>query len=147
MTARRYPFLSDDRLAAGSTKCRQAVAFSCKGGPEFAIDAQEADGYLNNWFGDKLNGSVIFAFAPSVMDAESAVQHVASYRRQGYFSDKDVDGCSTRRSDRQTPPIAARRCRPSARSSTTRPITRPLFIDVYIYGVTKGLKWTPGPTA
>jgi peptide/nickel transport system substrate-binding protein len=124
----------------------QAVAFFLqKAGLNVAIDAQEADGYLNNWFGDKLNGMFIFAFAPSVMDADLPFNMLLRTGGQGYFSDKDVDGLLDKEIGQANP--ADRGASLSAISKIVNDKTyyAPLFIDVYIYGVTKGLKWTPRP--
>jgi peptide/nickel transport system substrate-binding protein len=124
----------------------QAVAFFLQeAGLKITMDGQEADGYVNNWFGGKLKGLFLFAFAPSVMDADLPFNMLLRSGGQGYFPDKDIDGLLDREIGQSN--AAERGASLSAISKIVNEKTyyAPLFIDVYIYGVAKDVKWTPRP--
>jgi peptide/nickel transport system substrate-binding protein len=124
----------------------QAVAFFLQqAGLNITLEGQEADTYINTWFTDKLDGLYLFAFAPSVMDADLPFSMLLRTGGQGYNSDKAIDDLL----DKQIGQSDSKQ-----RSATLSDISKivnektyyaPLFIDIYIYGVAKGLKWSPRP--
>lgn len=124
----------------------QAVAFFLQqAGLKVTMDAQEADGYLNNWFGDKLNGLFLFAFAPSVMDADLPFNMLLRTGGQGYFSDKDIDGLLDKQIGQADPTDRAASLSQISKIVNDKTYYAPLFIDIYIYGVAKDVQWTPRP--
>jgi peptide/nickel transport system substrate-binding protein len=123
----------------------QAVQFFLQqAGLNITMDSQEADGYVNNWFGSKLKGLFLFAFAPSVMDADLPFNMLRS-GGQGYFPDKDIDALLDREIGQANPTERAASLSEISKIVNAKTYYAPLFIDVYIYGVAKDVKWTPRP--
>jgi peptide/nickel transport system substrate-binding protein len=124
----------------------QAVAYFIEQtGLKLTIDAEPADGYVNKWFGDKLPGMYIFAFAPGTMDADLPFNMLLRTGGQGYFSDKEIDGLLDKEISQGIPAERAATLSSISKIVNEKTYYAPLFIDVYIYGVAKGLKWTPRP--
>ncbi|MFS0868286.1 ABC transporter substrate-binding protein [Microbacterium sp. 179-B 1A2 NHS] len=109
------------------------------------LDGQEAGTFSSNWFSNQLPGAFIFAFAPSVMDADLPLGMLTRSGGQGYFSDPEIDDLLV--AEIAEPDEATRADLLGQISEIVAENTyyAPLFIDTYTYGYTAGLEWTPRP--
>ncbi len=124
----------------------QAIAFFLgEAGLNIELDQQEANTYFNAWYGVELKGLYIFAFAPTVMDADLPLTMLLRSGAQGYLPNPEIDALLD-----QEIGEADAAARAELFSQISQLVNRdtsyaPLFIDTYTYGVTKGLDWTPRP--
>ena len=124
----------------------QAVAFFLQqAGLNVTLQSQEPDGYLNKWFAGKMEGLYLFAFAPSVMDADLPFNMLLRSGGQGYSPDPAIDALLDKAIGQADPVARAASLSQISSIVNAKTYYAPLFIDIYIYGVTKGLKWAPRP--
>lgn len=128
-----------DQLAQATAGYLEAAGFTVD------LDGQEAGTYSNNWFSNQLPGAYLFAFAPSVMDADLPLSMLTRTGGQGYFSNAEIDQLLV---SEIAEPDADARSEMLGRISeivTENTYYAPLFIDTYTYGSKAGLDWTPRP--
>jgi len=124
----------------------QAVAFSLQQvGLTITLNPSEADTYINTWFGDKLVGAYLFAFAPSVMDADLPFSMLLRTGGQGYFSDPQIDALLDKQIGQADPAARAASLSEISKIVNDKTYYAPLFIDIYTYGVAKDVTWSPRP--
>lgn len=124
----------------------QAVAyFLQQAGITVTLDPQEAQTYIGNWFTGKLPGLYLFAFAPSVMDADLPFTMLLKTGGQGYNSDADIDALLAKQIGQADPAARAASLSQISKIVNDKTYYAPLFIDTYTYGVAKGVKWSPRP--
>lgn len=116
-----------------------------KVGVTVKLDGQEASTYSANWFADKFAGLYIYAFAPSVLDADLPLEMLLKTGGQGYISDPEIDSLLAKElaesdEDARDEDIAA-----ISKIVNEKTYYAPLIADTYTYGVAKGLDWTPRP--
>jgi len=124
----------------------QAVASYLEAaGLTVTLDGQESGTYSGNWFAAALPGVYLFAFAPSVMDANLPLTMLTATGGQGYFSSPEIDQLLTDQIGE--PDQDARAADIAAISAIVNENTSyaPLFTDTYTYASKKGLDWTPRP--
>lgn len=124
----------------------QAVAFFLEEiGVTVTLDPQEASTFSNTWFSGQLQGLYIFAFAPSVMDADLPFNMLLRTGGQGYANDPEIDALLDKEIGEAD--LAARAATLAEISGlvTEHTYYAPLFIDTYSYAVTPDLAWTPRP--
>jgi peptide/nickel transport system substrate-binding protein len=107
------------------------------------LDGQEAGTYSGNWFAASLPGIYLFAFAPSVMDANLPLTMLTATGGQGYASSPEIDQLLTDQIGESDE--AARAADIAAISTIVNENTyyAPLFTDTYTFASKKGLEWTP----
>ncbi|TDL44013.1 ABC transporter substrate-binding protein [Microbacterium oleivorans] len=128
-----------DQLAQATAGYLEKVGFTVD------LDGQEAGTYSSNWFAGQLPGAFIYAFAPSVMDADLPLGMLTRTGGQGYFSNSEIDDLLVKEI---AEPDADTRAEMLGRISeivAENTYYSPLFIDTYTYGSAAGLSWTPRP--
>jgi len=128
-----------DQLAQAVAGYLEAAGFT------IALDGQEAGSFSTNWFSAGLDGMYLFAFAPSVMDADLPLSMLTRSGGQGYFSDPRIDDllvAEIAEPDRDTRAALLGGISTIVAENT---YYAPLFIDTYTYGFQAGLEWTPRP--
>jgi peptide/nickel transport system substrate-binding protein len=124
----------------------QAVGyFLQQAGLNIKFNAEEADTYIGDWFTGKLKGVYLFAFAPTVMDADLPFSMLLRSGGQGYFSDSQIDALLDKQIGEADPAARAATLGQISRLVNEKTYYAPLFIDVYTYGVAKDVTWTPRP--
>lgn len=124
----------------------QAVAFFIQeSGVTVTLDPQEASTYINSWFGAELPGLYLFAFAPSVLDADLPFQMLLRSGGQGYQSDAAIDALLDKQIGQADLTERAKTFSEISTIVNDNTYYAPLFTDTYTYGVTKGLNWSPRP--
>lgn len=124
----------------------QAVDFFVQqAGVKTTLDPQEANTYINSWFTGSLPGLYLFAFAPSVMDADLPFTMLLKTGGQGYNSDAEIDALLDKQISEADPVARAADLSKISTIVNTNTYYAPLFIDTYTYGVAKGLNWAPRP--
>jgi peptide/nickel transport system substrate-binding protein len=124
----------------------QAVDFFVQqAGVKTTLDPQEANTYINSWFTGSLPGLYLFAFAPSVMDADLPFSMLLKTGGQGYNSDAEIDALLDKQIAEADPVARAADLSKISTIVNTNTYYAPLFIDTYTYGVAKGLNWSPRP--
>ena len=124
----------------------QAVGFFLQqAGVTTTLDPQEANTYINTWFTDKLPGLYLFAFAPSILDADLPMTMLLKTGGQGYNSDPDIDALLDKELTQADPKERAATFSQISTMVNAKTYYAPLFNDTYIYGVSKGTKWKPRP--
>lgn len=127
------------QLAQSVQQYLEAVGITVK------LDGQEFSSFSSNWFSNKFTGLYIYAFAPSVLDADLPLTMLTKSGGQGYAKNAEIDAL-----------LAEELAEPDedARDDDLGQISKivdentyyaPLIADTYTYGVTKGLDWTPRP--
>jgi peptide/nickel transport system substrate-binding protein len=109
------------------------------------LDAEEYNTALNKWFGGSFEGAYIFAFAPSLLDADLPFNMLLRTGGQGYFSDPAIDKLLDAEVGQPDTKRRAEDLSKISQAVNAGTYYAPLFSDNYIYGVKKGLKWTPLP--
>jgi len=109
------------------------------------LDGQEFSTFSSNWFAGKFPGLYIYAFAPSVLDADLPLTMLTKSGGQGYVKDPEIDALLAK--ELAEPDEDARDADIGQISKIVDDKTyyAPLIADTYTYGVTKGLDWTPRP--
>jgi peptide/nickel transport system substrate-binding protein len=107
------------------------------------FDAEEYNTTLNKWFSHSFDGIYIFAFAPSLMDADLPFNMLLRTGGQGYISDPQVDALLDAEVGEADPAKRAIDLSRISQAVNAGTYYAPLFSDNYIYAVKKGLKWTP----
>ncbi|ODT72005.1 MAG: hypothetical protein ABS75_05900 [Pelagibacterium sp. SCN 63-23] len=124
----------------------QAVAFFLEeAGITVTLDPQEASTFSNTWFSAELGGLYIFAFAPSVMDADLPFNMLLRSGGQGYANNPDIDALLDKEIGEADPAARAATLAEISNMVTEQTYYAPLFIDTYSYAVTPDLDWTPRP--
>jgi peptide/nickel transport system substrate-binding protein len=124
----------------------QAVAFFLEeAGITVTLDPQEASTFSNSWFSAELGGLYIFAFAPSVMDADLPFNMLLRSGGQGYANNPDIDALLDKEIGEADPAARAATLAEISNMVTEQTYYAPLFIDTYSYAVTPDLDWTPRP--
>lgn len=124
----------------------QAVAFFLQEiGVTVTLDPQEASTYSNTWFSGELSGLYIFAFAPSVMDADLPFNMLLRSGGQGYADNADIDALLDKQIGQADPAARAATLAEISTLVTENAYYAPLFIDTYSYAVTPDLDWSPRP--
>ena len=124
----------------------QAVAFFLgEAGITVTLDPQEANTYSGNWFTGKMAGLYLFAFAPSVMDADLPFSMLLRSGGQGYNANPDIDALLDKEIGEADPAARAATLAQISGIVNAQAYYAPLFIDTYSYAVSKGLEWTPRP--
>lgn len=124
----------------------QAVAFFLEeAGITVTLDPQEASTFSNTWFSAELGGLYIFAFAPSVMDADLPFNMLLRSGGQGYANNPDIDALLDKEIGEADPAARAATLAEISKMVTEQTYYAPLFIDTYSYAVTPDLDWTPRP--
>jgi peptide/nickel transport system substrate-binding protein len=127
------------QLAQSVQQYLEAVGISVK------LDGQEFSTFSANWFANKFPGLYIYAFAPSVLDADLPLTMLLKSGGQGYIKNSEIDGLLAKE-------LAA--ADDTARDADIADISKivndntyyaPLIADTYTYGVAKGLDWKPRP--
>jgi peptide/nickel transport system substrate-binding protein len=109
------------------------------------LDGQEASTFSNSWFAGELPGLFVYAFAPSVMDANLPMSMLLASGGQGYFPDPEVDALLAEQIGTADPDARAAVIAQISQIVTDTTSYAPLLVDSYTYGVTEGLDWTPRP--
>ncbi|TCL79747.1 MULTISPECIES: ABC transporter substrate-binding protein [unclassified Curtobacterium] len=109
------------------------------------LDGQEFSTFSSNWFSNKFSGLYIYAFAPSVLDADLPLTMLTKSGGQGYAKNAEIDALLEK--ELAEPDEDARNADLGQVSAIVDENTyyAPLIADTYTYGVTKGLDWTPRP--
>lgn len=124
----------------------QAVAFFlAEIGVNVTLDPQEANTFSNTWFGRELDGLYIFAFAPSVMDADLPYNMLLRSGGQGYANNPDIDALLDRQVGEADQAARAATIAEISALVTEHTYYAPLFIDTYSFAVTPGLEWSARP--
>ncbi|MGY9048280.1 hypothetical protein P775_24780 [Puniceibacterium antarcticum] len=124
----------------------QAVAyFMDQAGIKTELDPMEQNTFYGNWFGKSFPGIFIFAFAPSVMDAHLPFYMLLAKDQQGYIFDERIDALMAKQVGETDLEARAADLAEISAINTERTIYAPLFIDSYIYGVSKDIEWSPRP--
>lgn len=124
----------------------QAVAFFLQEiGVTVTLDPQEASTFSNTWFSGELTGLYIFAFAPSVMDADLPFNMLLRSGGQGYANNPDIDSLLDKEIGEADPAARAATLAEISGMVTEQTYYAPLFIDTYSYAVTPDLDWSPRP--
>jgi peptide/nickel transport system substrate-binding protein len=109
------------------------------------LDPEEYNTALNKWFGAGYEGLYIFAFAPSLLDADLPFNMLLRTGGQGYFSDPNIDKLLNAEVGEADLKKRAEDLSKISQAVNAGTFYAPLFSDNYIYGVKKGMKWTPLP--
>ncbi|MDF2444345.1 MAG: peptide/nickel transport system substrate-binding protein [Subtercola sp.] len=114
-------------------------------GLNITLDGQETSTYSSAWFSASLPGIYLYAFAPSVMDADLPMTMLLKTGGQGYISDAEIDRLLSEQV--ADPDLTTRAADIASISKIVNENTyyAPLFIDTYTYGVKQGLDFTPRP--
>ncbi|QHC64154.1 hypothetical protein GSU69_16660 [Rathayibacter festucae] len=124
----------------------QAVASQLEAvGLTIELDGQEANTFSGTWFSASLPGLYLYAFAPSVMDADLPLTMLLKTGGQGYVSDPAIDellAAETGEADETERADDFAQISALVDEST---YYAPLFTDTYTYGVAQGLDWSPRP--
>ncbi|WP_407493794.1 ABC transporter substrate-binding protein [Pseudooceanicola sp. MF1-13] len=124
----------------------QAVGFFLNEvGIQTELDPQEQNTFYGNWFGNKFEGLFIFAFAPSVMDAHLPFYMLLAKDQEGYIYDDRIDELMAKQVGEGDPEARAADLAEISKINYERTIYAPLFIDSYIYGVSKDIEWSSRP--
>lgn len=109
------------------------------------LDGQEFSTFSSNWFANGFSGLYIYAFAPSVLDADLPLQLLVRSGGQGYVTDPEIDELLA--AELAEPDVEARDAIIAEISAIIAQNTyyAPLIADTYTYAVTEGLEWTPRP--
>ena len=119
--------------------------FLGEAGLNVELQQTEMSTYSGAWFSGQLEGLYIYAFAPTIMDADLPFSMLLRTGGQGYTFDPQIDSLLAEQVGE--PDAAARAALLGEISAIVddQTIYAPLFTDTYTYGVTKGLEWTPRP--
>ena len=124
----------------------QAIAyFLDQVGIKVQLDPQEQNTYFQAWYKRDLKGLYIFAFAPSVMDANLPLEMLLKTGGQGYIHDPRIDELLAAQIGESDAEKRAELLGEISTISYDKTLYAPLFTDTYTYGVAKGLDWTPRP--
>jgi peptide/nickel transport system substrate-binding protein len=124
----------------------QAIASAMEAtGLTVKLDGQEAGTFLANWFAGELPGAYIFAFAPSTMDASLPYLLLAASGHTGSFTDARIDELSTAELSEGDLDERLADFVEMSEIIADQAYYVPLFTNSYVYGVQKGIDWTPRP--
>lgn len=109
------------------------------------LDGQEAGTFSTSWFSNGLPGMYLFAFAPSVMDADLPLGMLTRTGGQSYFSDPEIDELLVSEIAEADPVARAEQLGRISQIVKENTYYAPLFIDTYTFGSAQGIEWTPRP--
>jgi peptide/nickel transport system substrate-binding protein len=124
----------------------QAVASQLEDvGLTIELDGQEANTFSGSWFSASLPGLYLYAFAPSVMDADLPLTMLLKTGGQGYVSDPAIDELLAAETGEADETARADDFAQISALVAENTYYAPLFTDTYTYGVAQGLDWSPRP--
>jgi peptide/nickel transport system substrate-binding protein len=124
----------------------QAVASQLEAvGLTIELDGQEANTFSGTWFSASLPGLYLYAFAPSVMDADLPLTMLLKTGGQGYVSDPAIDELLAAETGEADETARADDFAQISALVDENTYYAPLFTDTYTYGVAQGLDWSPRP--
>ena len=139
----QYP---NNRYAFGQEVAQAVQGYLSAVGINLQMQAMEYSAFFPLWAGRKLNSVHMFAFGPSIMDAELPLGSLyESGSSRGYWNDRKIDEL-----------IAAQRAEsdPAKRRAIIGQIWKAsaefvpysmLYNEVQAYGIRSGVKWQPRP--
>lgn len=109
------------------------------------LDGQEFSTFSSNWFANGFEGLYVYAFAPSVLDADLPLTMLTKSGGQGYVEDPDIDALLSDELSEADEDARVQDFGKISQIVADNTYYAPLIADTYTYGVTKGLDWTPRP--
>ena len=109
------------------------------------LNQTEMSTFSGEWFSNQFDGLFIYAFAPTVMDANLPFSMLLRTGGQGYTFDPRIDELLDQQLGEADADARAGLLAEISAIVDDQTIYAPLFIDTYTYGVKPGLDWAPRP--
>jgi peptide/nickel transport system substrate-binding protein len=114
-------------------------------GINVTLQQTEQSTYSGAWFASEMEGMYLYAFAPTVMDADLPFSMLLRSGGQGYTFDDRIDALLDAEVGESDDAVRADLLSQISAIVDDQTIYAPLFTDTYTYGVTQGLEWSPRP--
>jgi ABC-type transport system substrate-binding protein len=92
----------------------------------------EYSAYFPLWSNRKINGMHLFAYGPSIMDADLVIGSLYANSGRVYWDDPKIEQL-------------AQRQRGERDKNTTRSLINKMLNEIHAYGIQDRIKWTPRP--
>ena len=136
----QYP---NNRYAFGEEVAQAVGGYLNAAGIKVNMQGMEYAPFIQLWFGRKLEGMHMFAFGPSIMDAQLPLDSL--YRNRAYWTNKELDDLIDQQqaepdSDKRVAIIS--KILKLSKENATYAV---LYNEIQAYGVNKDVKWSPRP--
>lgn len=138
----QYP---TNNLAFGREVAQAIANYLGAVGINVELQGMEYAAFFPLWGQRKLNGIHLFAFGPSIMDADLVLSSLYDKNGRVYWIDPQVqDLLVQQRAETDSDKRRALICQIMRLSADNLPYA-PLYNEVHAYGVSSGVTWTPRP--
>jgi peptide/nickel transport system substrate-binding protein len=140
--ALQYP---NNNLAFGEEVAQAIANYLGQVGINIELQGMEYSAFFPLWANRKLNSMHMFAFGPSIMDADLIIGSLYNSSGRVYWTDPKIDQLATQqRGERDTNKRLALIGEILKLSREVVPYA-PLYNEIHAYGVQDRIKWTPRP--
>jgi peptide/nickel transport system substrate-binding protein len=138
----QYP---NNNLAFGEEVAQAIANYLGQVGINVELQGMEYSAFFPLWVNRKLNGLHLFAFGPSIMDADLIIGSLYDSSGRVYWSDPAVDRLAQQQRGERDPDKRRALIAEILKLSRDNLPYAPLYNEVHAYGVRDRVKWTPRP--
>ncbi|MCC7347543.1 MAG: hypothetical protein IT538_09125 [Variibacter sp.] len=140
----RFQF-PNNRYAMGSEIAQAVGGFLREVGINVELEGMEYSAFFPLWTGRRLNAMHMFAFGPSIMDAELAMNSLYEAGSRAYWQLPEIDALVKRQRGETDPERRKAIISQIFRRSQQEAVYAVLHHEVQAYGIANGLQWSPRP--
>ncbi|MFE9959286.1 ABC transporter substrate-binding protein [Micromonospora sp. NPDC005299] len=138
----QYP---NNRYAFGNEVAQAVAGYLGAAGIKVEMKGMEYSAFFPLWTGKKLSGIHMFAYGPSIMDAELPLGSLYASTSRGYWSNEQVDKLIEEQRAASNPKQRAELIGQIWRLSQQNVPYAFLYNEVQAYGISDRVKWEPRP--
>jgi peptide/nickel transport system substrate-binding protein len=139
----QYP---NNRYAFGEEVAQAVAGYLNAIGIKVEMQGMEYSAFFPLWSGRRLSGMHMFAYGPSIMDAELALNSLyETGPSRGYWSDPRVDGLIAKQRAESDPEKRKQLISQIWRLGTENVPYAFLYNEIQAYGIRDRVKWSPRP--
>lgn len=140
------PFQYPNNRYSFGVEVAEAVAGYLKNvGINVKLEGMEYSAFFPLWTGNKLNSIHLFAYGPSIMDADLPLGSVYVTGSHGYWNNSEVDALIEKQRAQTDPDERKATISTIWKMSKEDVPVSILYNEIQAYGVNKGVQWTPRP--
>ena len=140
--ALQYP---NNNLAFGEEVAQAIANYLGQVGINVALQGMEYTAFFPLWANRKLNGMHLFAYGPSIMDADLIIGSLYDSAGRVYWTDAKVDQLARQQRGERDPDKRRALIGEILKHSREALPYAPLYNEIHAYGIQDRIKWTPRP--
>ena len=138
----QYP---NNNLAFGEEVAQAIANYLGQVGINVELQGMEYSAFFPLWANRKLNGLHLFAYGPSVMDADLIIGSLYDSSGRVYWTDPRIDKLAQQQRGERDPDKRRALIAEILKLSRDNLPYAPLYNEIHAYGIQERVNWTPRP--